>query len=99
MAATNCWEFKDCGREPGGAHAGDLGVCPAAELKAADGLHGGRNGGRACWGIVGTLCAGEVQDSMAAKLRNCVGCDFHRAVEAEEGRVLSPPEIRRAVEA
>ena len=26
----NCWEYKKCGREVGGAKVKDLGVCPAA---------------------------------------------------------------------
>jgi hypothetical protein len=25
----NCWEFKKCGREKGGANADSFGVCPA----------------------------------------------------------------------
>lgn len=33
----NCWEFKKCGRELGGAHVHDLGVCPATEEKRLDG--------------------------------------------------------------
>ncbi len=27
---TNCWEVKNCGRQPGGAKVGELGACPAA---------------------------------------------------------------------
>lgn len=34
----NCWEFKKCGREPGGAKASELGVCPAATDASSDGL-------------------------------------------------------------
>jgi hypothetical protein len=26
---VNCWEFKKCGMEKGGAKATELGVCPA----------------------------------------------------------------------
>lgn len=93
MSGLNCWEFKGCGREPGGNKVAELGVCPAATLSSADGIHGGRNGGRACWGIVGTLCAGQMQDSLAAKLHHCVGCDFRNVVSQEESSVLTPPEI------
>jgi len=25
----NCWEFKKCGRQPGGPKVAELGVCPA----------------------------------------------------------------------
>ncbi len=45
----NCWEFKKCGREQGGEHAHDLGVCPSAIEKKLDGVHNGMNAGRACW--------------------------------------------------
>ena len=48
----NCWEHKKCGREPGGSETESLGVCPAAVESRLDGVHGGRNAGRACW-IVG----------------------------------------------
>jgi hypothetical protein len=93
LGRQNCWEFKDCGRESGGHSVASLGVCPAASNAIADGIHGGRNGGRACWGIVGTYCAGEVQDSLAAKLHRCVGCDFRTHVIAEEGEILGSLEI------
>lgn len=81
----NCWEFKKCGREPGGAKAKELGVCPAAVDTKHDGLHGGKNAGRACWFIAGTLCAGEVQGTFAKKYRDCAVCDFYNKVKDEEG--------------
>lgn len=31
MLKLNCWEFKKSGRQPGGGHISDLGVCPAAQ--------------------------------------------------------------------
>lgn len=91
MSRENCWEFKACGREPGGAKTAELGVCPASTMTAANGMHGGKNGGRACWAIVGTLCKGQVQDSMAAKLHHCVGCEFRAAVTVDEGAALKTP--------
>lgn len=93
MSKMNCWESKGCGRQPGGDKTDELGVCPAATLEAAHGIHGGVNGGRACWGIVGTLCAGQRQDTIATKLHHCVGCEFRNAVDAEEGSILTPREI------
>ena len=57
----NCWEYKKCGREAGGAHVHDLGVCPVTEEKRLDGAHEGVNAGRACWVVAGSLCKGEVQ--------------------------------------
>ncbi|GBD98556.1 hypothetical protein BMS3Abin07_00576 [bacterium BMS3Abin07] len=55
----NCWEFKGCGREPGGKNAEGLGVCPAATYERLDGIHRGKNGGRVCWIIAGTMCGGR----------------------------------------
>ncbi len=87
MEATvkhNCWEIKKCGREPGGLHAQDLGVCPASEEKRLDGVHDGRNAGRSCWVVAGTLCGGEVQGTFAQKYKNCQVCDFYEQVRQQE---------------
>ena len=84
MAVLNCWEYKSCGREPGGSKAGELGVCPATLANQVDGVNRGNNGGRACWAIAGTLCGGEVQGSFARKLPNCMACDFYQTVRNEE---------------
>ena len=86
MSAPNCWEFKDCGREPGGAHVTDDGACPAATHQGADGINHGVCAGRACWAVAGTLCGGEVQGSWAQKRLSCLSCDFYRAVKSEERR-------------
>jgi hypothetical protein len=85
MAKTNCWEHKKCGREAGGARTGELGVCPASTQARLNGTNGGRNGGRACWAIAGTLCGGKLQGTFAAKVGNCLACDFYQAVGAQEG--------------
>ncbi len=85
MKKLNCWEFKKCGREPGGAKAGEMGVCPAATDATALGANHGTNGGRICWAVAGTFCGGEVQGTFAHKRMTCLGCDFFRCVEAEEG--------------
>ncbi len=80
----NCWEFKNCGREPGGRQAKAKGVCPAATDSRLDGVHGGKNAGRACWVVAGTLCGGEVQGDFGRKYRNCEVCDFYKEAKAEE---------------
>lgn len=85
MAKLNCWEFKKCGRQPGGEKTAELGTCPAAVEKRADRYNGGRCGGRACWAITGTLCGGKVQGSYAVKLGNCMQCEFFKLVQKEEG--------------
>lgn len=88
MAKTNCWEFKKCGREVGGAKVAHLGVCPAATTSQVNEVHGGKNGGRSCWAVAGTLCGGVVQGSFAAKLANCQACDFYKTIRQEEGAAV-----------
>jgi len=81
----NCWEFKKCGREPGGAKSKEFGVCPAAVEPRLNGVNAGRNSGRACWALTGTLCGGKVQGTFATKLCNCLQCEFYKLVMSEEG--------------
>jgi hypothetical protein len=80
----NCWEFKNCDREPGGRKVHELGECPAATEAKVNGIHGGKNGGRCCWAIVGTLCKGEVQGTFVKKYSDCQNCDFYKSVRSEE---------------
>lgn len=58
---VNCWEFLKCGREPGGIHAAEKGVCPAAMDGGVNGINGGKNGGRCCW----TICATPIDNPVA----------------------------------
>lgn len=88
MEKLNCWEVKKCGREPGGENTAELGVCIAALEARADGINSGKNGGRACWAIAGTLCGAKVQGTFALKLQNCLKCDFFKLVIQEEGKNL-----------
>jgi hypothetical protein len=81
----NCWQFKRCGREPGGSRAPDLGVCPAATETRTQSINSGKNGGRACWAVTGTLCGGRVQGVFAAKVADCMRCDFYLTAQREEG--------------
>jgi hypothetical protein len=84
MKKKNCWEFKKCGREPGGERVRELGVCPAAAEHRLDSVHGGRMAGRSCWVVAGTLCKGQVQGTFAMKFGSCETCDFYLAVREEE---------------
>jgi hypothetical protein len=84
MAKLNCWELKKCGRETGGIKAKELGVCPATESSRANGINGGKSGGRACWAIAGTFCGGNIQGNFAQKINNCQNCEFYELVIAEE---------------
>ncbi|MDA8421788.1 MAG: hypothetical protein M0Z89_00445 [Nitrospiraceae bacterium] len=80
----NCWEFKKCGRQPGGHKAEELGICPATTHKALDNAHAGKNAGRACWVVAGSLCGGKIQGTYAQKLNNCWRCEFMNMVKKEE---------------
>ena len=83
-----------CGREPGGARVKELGVCVAASNGGAEGLHGGKQRGRVCWAIAGTLCEGKVQGVFALKYDSCLQCRFYNLVNLEEGKnKLSTSEI------
>ncbi len=85
MKKLNCWEFKKCGREPGGFHVSEFGVCPATEDASSSGVNDGKNAGRICWAVAGTFCAGKVQGDFAAKSVSCMACDFFKAVKQDEG--------------
>ncbi|NOY54291.1 MAG: hypothetical protein GXP58_11870 [Deltaproteobacteria bacterium] len=85
MSKLNCWEFKECGREPGGANVSKSGECPAAMEKRLDGIHDGIKGGRSCWVLAGTMCGGETQGTFAKKFDNCRECNFYKKVKEEEG--------------
>ena len=84
MSKLNCWEFKNCGREPNGSKIDELGACPASTETKLDGAHGGKNAGRACWVVAGTMCLGKVEGSYALKEKNCLRCDFYNFVYDEE---------------
>lgn len=86
----NCWDFLDCGRELGGRNAYEMGVCPAATFVWFDGLHGGKNAGRTCWIIGGTMCYGKVQGSFDEKFKECGKCEFYRTVREKEGENMIP---------
>ena len=84
MKTINCWEFKDCGRQPGGDKVHELGPCRAATEADMHGINGGINGGRACWSLEGTLGDGKHQASYTQKLMKCLQCDFFALVRNEE---------------
>ncbi len=75
----NCWEYKRCGREPGGRHVAELGACPAATEPRGEGVHGGRRGGRCCWMVAGTFCRRVEHGTF-----ECGQCDFYLKVADEE---------------
>jgi hypothetical protein len=84
LATLNCWEFTNCGREPGGHRADDLGVCPAGADGRMDGVNGGRNGGRICWAVAGTFSHNRPQCIYADATRPCETCEFYLIVHPTE---------------
>lgn len=77
----NCWEFKNCGREPGGLMSEPDGPCPAATALKYDGINGGVAAGRFCWIVA------ENEGCPASGCRRagrCHQCDFYRRVAFEE---------------
>jgi hypothetical protein len=79
----NCWEYLECGREPGGVNAAERGVCLAALAEQHDGINGGVNGGRHCWRIAGTICEGSMEGTAASRLSHCAHCNFFHVVLEE----------------
>ena len=84
MEVINCWEFMKCGREPGGKNEKQSGVCVAATEIRLNKMHRGKNGGRACWVVAGTLCVGKASCSFVEKIKNCLDCSFYIKVKVEE---------------
>jgi len=80
----NCWEFKQCGREPGGLRVEQLGICPVATTTEFSGVNRGKNAGRYCWRVAGTFCEGKVEGFFASGLMSCALCDFYKSVEDTE---------------
>jgi hypothetical protein len=89
----NCWEFKRCGREPGGKNVEKYGPCPAATEERLDGFRGGKNAGRACWAVAGTMCGGAPTGIYALKVRDCMECDFHHHIIKEQEQYESAAEL------
>jgi hypothetical protein len=87
----NCWEFKKCGRIPGGKLDDFAGICPAFLEKRLDGIHSGHNAGRACWVVGGTMCDGRIQGTFASKFKGCGLCDFFGSIKQDEGKNLLKP--------
>jgi hypothetical protein len=96
MTRKNCWEVKKCEREPGGKKIKELGICPASlPTEKYDGINKGLYAGRFCWAVAGTLCGGTRHGTYAIKLMTCLGCEFLKQVNEEEGRffILSPNKL------
>jgi len=85
MTKKNCWQVKNCGRQPGGENIEELGICPVTITNPYDETNNGIHGGRFCWRIAGSFCGGKPQGTAAQKLMNCLDCEFFKQVVEEEG--------------
>jgi len=96
MKLKNCWEVMNCERYPGSANVEKLGLCPAAAPNEYDGINRGKQGGRFCWAMAGTLCGSKIQGTYADKLMDCLNCNFLKLVNQEEDRhfILSPVDAK-----
>jgi hypothetical protein len=65
----NCWQVMHCGQ--GG------GICRASSEAKLHGIHGGKNGGRACWAVPRTIC--RDRDNL-----KCQECKFYHQVITEQ---------------
>lgn len=86
----NCWEFKNCGREPGGLLADSHGVCPVALALRYDGLNEGKGAGRACWLAQAEQAKSRLDDFRPVSCDRCADCDFHLRVLFEEEPADAP---------
>lgn len=86
LRRLNCWEYRMCGREPGGLMIEVLGPCPVPVALKLDGVNAGQAAGRACWLVAGSTCAPHRSDGQSGY--GCHRCEFyHRVIHEEEGRV------------
>lgn len=99
MLFENCWQHKRCGHGPGAeAEKGQgCGICPAATHKNADGFLGGENGGRACFFIHGTYCAGQGKLSAEEKKELCLECDFYKYLKDKYSKAFTAKIFERYV--
>jgi len=87
----NCWEYMGCGQRSGRKRSQGCTQCPVPEMTNYDGINGGKNGGRICWLITGTLCDEDVQLTFAHKFDTCRKCDFYWTVREEAGKNICLP--------
>ena len=78
----NCWQFKNCGREPGGILAKIHGECLVARTMKFDGLNDGIGAGRACWMVHNSVCRQAM--NLSGPVDPCHTCDFYKRVVFEQ---------------
>jgi hypothetical protein len=72
----NCWDVQNCDSRDN---------CPAFKEVKLNGVHGGVNGGRACWVIAFTQCNDRTQGNAVNKYATkCSSCNFYHMVREDE---------------
>jgi len=86
-----------CGQEKEVATITEYDVCPAVTKTSANGINGGKNGGRICWAIAGTLSNERIKGTFAKERFTCLCCDFFKSVNREENattyEILTPIQL------
>ncbi len=90
MNKPNCWEYKQCGREPGGANVATWGICPVAQEERLHNRNHGHHAGRMCWLVKAALCTSlEGSGDFINTIDACMQCNFMRLVYQQEGEQFS----------
>ena len=84
----NCWEYRNCGVEPGGIFAEIYGECPVPRMMKYDGVNGGRGAGRVCWKVMNNAALKEPFICRNSRI-SCFQCEFFIRVKNEEGARIS----------
>ena len=85
----NCWEFMGCKFPTDVEETKEETVCPALKNGQLNGIHGGKNAGRACWVVPYTQCFGSTQGTCEQKYSSCQLCDFYQTVVEEEEKFFN----------
>jgi len=91
----NCWEFMGCEFQTDAEQKKEDKVCPALKNVWLNGIHGGKNAGRACWVVPYTQCFGTTQGTCEQKYSSCQLCDFYRTVIEEEEKFFTMQTLKR----
>lgn len=94
----NCWEFHNCGMEPGGMFSDVYGPCPVPLAMKYDGFNGGRAAGRVCWKIMDSPNVRINNPFISCSKRNsCCKCAFYNRVRNEEPLTETPTVARKDI--
>lgn len=91
----NCWEYMNCGMEPGGLFAKNYGPCPIPQMMRHDGVNGGRGAGRVCWEVMPGK-SGDNSISCRNRRSNCNDCKFYLRVHSEEEEMINSTILEKA---